>query len=346
MMIMPMCYSFVPLTPEILKNSMKRRQFLTLLGAAAATWPLVTRAQQAMPVIGYLASGSPDNAKDLILAFRRGLTEAGYDEGRNVAIEYRWGDGYSRLAEMAADLVARRVAAIVAAGGVPTAQAAKAATTTIPIIFAVGGDPVAFGIVPSLNRPAGNITGITNFNHELGPKRLEMLNEMMPGAKRIGLLVNPSTALADPASDDARKAAQTMGFQVEILRATNEQEIEQAFAKMATMRADALVIGADAYFAGKSERLAALAARDALAAVGSFRVFAHAGGLMSYGASLVDQYRLMGDYTGRILAGAKPAELPVQQSTKLELVINLKTAKTLGITVPATLLGRADEVIE
>jgi ABC-type uncharacterized transport system substrate-binding protein len=325
---------------------MRRREFITVIGGAAAAWPLGTRAQQAVPVIGYLASGLPNSARDPTQAFRRGLSEAGYDEGRNVTIEYRWGDGYGRLAEMAVDLVQRRVAAIVAAGGVPSAQAAKAATTTIPIIFAVGGDPVTFGLVPSLNRPSGNITGITNLNLELGQKRLELLHEMMPGAKRIGLLVNSATALADPMSDDARKAAQSMGFQIEILRATNEQEIDQAFATMAAMHADALVVGADAYFAGKSERLAALAARNALASIGSFRVFAGAGGLMSYGASLVDQYHLMGGYTGRILAGAKPADLPVQQSTKLELVINLKTAKTLGITVPQALLARADEVIE
>jgi len=324
---------------------MKRREFFGLLGGVAV-WPLAARAQQAMPVIGYLGSGLPNKNTETMQAFRRGLSEAGYDEGRNVAIEYRWSNGYTGLSEMASDLVKRNVAAIVAGGGVPAAQAAKAATTSIPIVFAVGADPVEFGIVPSLNRPAGNITGVTNFNLELGQKRLELLHEMMPDAKRIGLLVNPETALAHPLSDEARAAAQTMGLEVHILRAASEQEIDRAFAELAGRRADALIIGADAYFAARSEQIAALAARNALAVVGSFRVFARLGGLMSYGASLVDQYRSVGAYTGRILAGAKPADLPVQQSTKVELIVNLKTAKVLGVTVPVALLGRADEVIE
>ncbi|THD63388.1 MAG: ABC transporter substrate-binding protein [Bradyrhizobium sp.] len=324
---------------------MKRRQFMTLLGGAAA-WPLAVRAQQTMPVIGYLSSGAPDKTTDPMQAFRRGLSEAGYDEGRNVAIEYRWGDGYGGLVEMASDLVQRKVAAIVAAGGVPSAQAAKAATSTIPIIFAVGGDPVAFGIVSSLNRPSGNITGVTNFNLELGQKRLELLHEMMPGARRIGLLVNPATALADPLSDDARAAAQTMGLQLHVLRAANEQEIEKAFAELAALRADALIIGADAYFGSRSQQLASLAARNALAAVGSFRFFARAGGLISYGGSVVDQFHSVGVYTGQVLAGKKPADLPVQQSTRVELAINLKTAKILGLDIPASILARADEVIE
>jgi putative ABC transport system substrate-binding protein len=323
---------------------MKRREFIGLLAGAA--WPLGARAQQAMPVIGYLGSGLPNKNSETIQAFRRGLSEAGYDEGRNVAIEYRWSNGYAGLSETASDLVRQNVAAIVAGGGVPSAQAAKAATTTIPIIFAVGADPVAFGIVSSLNRPSGNITGVTNFNLELGQKRLELLHEMMPGATRIGLLVNPATALAHPLSDDARAAAQMMGLEVHVLRAANEQEIEQAFSQLAALRADALIIGADAYFAARSEQLAALAERNTLAVVGSFRVFARRGGPMSYGASVADQYHSVGVYTGQILAGKKPADLPVQQSTKVELIINLKSAKALGITVPVSLLGRADEVIE
>jgi putative ABC transport system substrate-binding protein len=333
-------------TPQDLEVIMRRRQFISLLGGAVAV-PLTARAQQAaMPVIGYLSSGSGDKNAEPIQAFRRGLSEAGYDEGRNVAIEYRWSDGYAGLSGMASDLAQRKVTAIVAAGGVPSALAAKAATTTIPVIFAVGGDPVALGIVSSLNRPSGNMTGITNFNLELGQKRLELLHEMLPGATRIGLLVNPSTSLADPMSEEARAAAQTMGLKIQVLRATSEQEFEQAFAELAALRAEALVIGADALFAAKSEKLAGLASRHALAAVGSFPIFTRAGGLMSYGGSVVDQYHSMGVYTGRILAGAKPADLPVQQSTKVALIINLKTAKALGITVPVSLLGRADEVIE
>jgi putative ABC transport system substrate-binding protein len=329
---------------------MRRREFIGLVGGTAvfpSLWPLAAQAQTpAMPVIGYLGSGLPNKNTETMQAFRRGLSEGGYDEGRNVAIEYRWSNGYAGLTEMASDLVRQNVAAIVAAGGVPAAQAAKAATTTIPIVFAVGADPVAFGIVPSLNRPSGNITGVTNFNLELGQKRLELLHEMMPGAKRVGLLVNPETALAHPLSDEARAAAQMMGLEVHVLRAASEQDIDRAFAELAALRADAMIIGADAYFAARSEQIAALAARNALAVVGSFRVFARLGGLMSYGASVVDQYHSVGVYTGRILAGAKPADLPVQQSTKVELIVNLKTAKALGITVPVSLLGRADEVIE
>jgi putative ABC transport system substrate-binding protein len=279
-------------------------------------------------------------------AFRRGLGEAGYQEGRNVAIEYRWGDGYGRLAEMASDLVQHKVAALVAVGGVPSAQAAKAATSTIPIIFAVGGDPVAFGIVSSLNRPSGNITGVTNFNHELGQKRLELLHEMIPGATRIGLLVNPATALADPTSEGAQTAAQAMGLRLHILQAGNEQEIVTAFAELATLHADALIVGADAYFAGRSEQIASLAVRNRLAVAGSFRNFARAGALMTYGGSLDDQFHSVGVYTGQILAGKRPADLPVQQSTKLELTVNLKTAKTLDLDIPASILARADEVIE
>jgi putative tryptophan/tyrosine transport system substrate-binding protein len=324
--------------------AIRRREFIALIGGAV--WPLAAVAQHTLPVIGYLSSGSPDTASPSMQAFRRGLGDAGYEEGRNVAIEYRWGDGYGRSAEMASDLVQRKVAVLVAVGGVPSAQAAKAATSTIPIIFAVGGDPVAFGIVSSLNRPSGNITGVTNFNHELGQKRLELLHEMMPRATTVGLLVNPATALADPTSDSARTAAQAMGLRLEVLQAANEQEIATAFAELTTLHADALIVGADAYFAGRSEQIASLALHQALAVVGSFRNFARAGALMTYGGSLDDQFHSVGVYTGQILAGKRPADLPVQQSTKLELTINLKTAKTLGIDISSSLLARADEVIE
>ncbi len=324
--------------------AIRRREFIALIGGAV--WPLAASAQQNLPTIGYLSSGTPDKTSPSLKAFRRGLSDTGYEEGRNVAIEYRWGDGYEHSAEMASDLVRRQVAVIVAVGGVPSAQAAKAATVTIPIIFAIGGDPVGFGIVSSLSRPAGNITGVTNFNHELGQKRLELLHEMMPGATRVGLLVNPATALADPMSESARAAAQAMGLELHILQAANEQEIATAFTGLAAVHADALIVGADAYFAGRSEQIASLAVRNGLAVVGSFRNFARAGALMTYGGSLDDQFHSVGLYTGQILAGKKPADLPVQQSTKLELIVNLKTAKALGLEIPASVLARADEVIE
>jgi putative tryptophan/tyrosine transport system substrate-binding protein len=324
---------------------MQRREFIGLVGGAAA-WPVAARAQQAVPVIGFLSSGLPDTNAEPIQAFRRGLSEAGFEEGRNVVIEYRWANVYAGLSEIASELVQRKAAVIVAAGGVPTALAAKAATTSVPIVFAVGGDPVALGIVDSLNRPSGNVTGTTNFNLELSQKRLELLHEMLPAARRIALLVNPSTSLAHPMSEEARAAARAKGIEVQILSATTEQEIDRAFIELAAQQADALIVGADAYFATRSTQLAELAARHALPAVGSFRFFTRAGGLMSYGGSVLDQYHSVGVYTGRILAGAKPADLPVQQSTKVELIINLKTAKVLGIKVPNSLLGRADEVIE
>jgi putative tryptophan/tyrosine transport system substrate-binding protein len=253
-----------------------------------------------------------------------------------VAIEYRWGDGYERLSEMASDLVRRKVAVIVAAGGVPSAKAARAATDATPVVFNVGGDPVAFGIVKSLNRPGGNITGVTNFNFELKQKRLKLLHAMVPEATRVALLVKPATPLAQPMAKDVGAAAQDMGLQLHIVRAASEQEMDDAFASMAQDRIQALVVGADAYFAAKSELLATLVTRGALAAIGSFPRFARAGGLMSYGANAYEQWRLLGLYSGRILSGAKPAELPVLQSTKVELVINLKTAKALRIAVPVS----------
>jgi putative ABC transport system substrate-binding protein len=324
---------------------MRRREFVGLMGGAAA-WPVMARAEPGKPVIGFLSLGTLEQAGPLLRAFRSGLGEGGLVEGRNVAIEFRWGDSNDRLAAMASDLVQRKVTAIVTAGPVSTAKAAKAATDTIPIIFAVGGDPVAFGIVDSFNRPGGNITGVTNLNFELGQKRLELLHEMIPGATRIALLVNPTTPLAEPMTKDLATAATSMGLELRIERATSEQEIDNAFAAFADWRAQGLVIGADAYFNVESEQLAALVARHALAAIGSFPRFPRAGGLLSYGGDTAELWRLLGLYTARVLSGEKPADLPVQQSPKVELVVNLKAAKALGIAVPMTLLGRADEVIE
>jgi putative tryptophan/tyrosine transport system substrate-binding protein len=332
-------------------RSLRRRDFFCVVGGAAITTSVSWRtgpacAQGAHPVVGFLSSGIPEQSAEGLAAFRAGLSEAGFAEGRNVAIEYRWGDGYERLSEMASDLVRRKVAVIVAAGGVPSAKAARAATDATPVVFNVGGDPVAFGIVKSLNRPGGNITGVTNFNFELKQKRLKLLHAMVPEATRVALLVKPATPLAQPMAKDVGAAAHDMGLQLHIVRAASEQEMDDAFASMAQDRIQALVVGADAYFAAKSEPLATLVTRGALAAIGSFPRFARAGGLMSYGANAYEQWRLLGLYSGRILSGAKPAELPVLQSTKVELVINLKTAKALRIAVPVSLLGRADEVIE
>jgi putative ABC transport system substrate-binding protein len=325
--------------------AMRRREFVGLVGGAAA-WPLIARAEQAKPVIGFLSSGAPQQNVEALNGFHSGLGEGGFVEGRNVSIEYRWGDGYDRLSAMVSDLVQRKVTAIVAAGGVPSAKAAKAATDIIPIIFFIGGDPVAFGIVASLNRPGGNITGVTNLNFELGQKRLQLLHEMVPAATRIALLVNPITPLAEPTAKELEAVASSMGLELHVERATSEHEIENAFSAFAKWCAGALVIGADAYFGARSEQIAALTARDALAAIGSFPRFPRAGGLMSYGGNIPEQWRLLGVYTARVLSGEKPADLPVQQSTKVELIINLKAATKLGITVPVSLLGRADEVIE
>jgi putative ABC transport system substrate-binding protein len=326
--------------------TLKRRNFITLLSSAAA-WPLVARAQQpAMPVIGFLHGASPSKGYvPLVGAFRQGLKEGGYVEGQNIAIEYRWAeDRYDRLPALAADLVQRRVTTIFA-GASPAAQAAKAATTSIPIVFSTAYDPVATGLVANLARPGGNVTGVTDLNVEVGPKRLELLREAVPKAAIVAALINPDNSGAETLSGDLQAAARMLGIQLHILYARAESDFDAVFANLTRLRAGGLVIGADSLFNGHVERLAALTLGHAVPAIYS-RDFAVAGGLMSYGGALTDTYHLGGVYTARILKGEKPADLPVQQSTKVELVINLQTAKAFGITFPLTLLGRAEEVIE
>jgi putative ABC transport system substrate-binding protein len=326
----------------------RRRDFITLVGGATV-WPLATRAQQpAMPVIRFLGAVSPDLYAIRLRAFRQGLKEAGYVEGQNVAIEYRWAEGQNnRLPVLAAELVQRQVAVIVAAGGTPSAFAAKAATTTIPIVFGVAVDPVKVGLVASLNRPGGNLTGVTNLNVEVGPKRLEALRELVPTATIIAVLVNPtSPAIAEPFLRDLRAAARTLGLQLHVLQASTERHFDTVLATLVQLRPGGLVIMPDGFFTAQSNQLATLTVRHAVPAVAQYRPFVAAGGLMSYGSDETEYYRLVGIYAGRIVKGEKPADLPVQQSTKVELILNLKTAKALGLTVPLSLLGRADEVIE
>jgi putative tryptophan/tyrosine transport system substrate-binding protein len=325
---------------------MKRREFLTLLGGAAAAWPGAARAQQpVLPAIGFLNAGSAWEFAYMVAAFRQGLSETGFVEGRNVLVEYRWAEGhYERLPVMAADLVRRQVKVIAANG--PGVQAAKAATTTIPIVFRTSIDPVAAGLVASLNRPGGNITGVASLGVEVGPKRLELMRELVPAASTMAVLINPTSPNAETISKDLQAAASILAVQVHVLHASTEHEIEVAFASAAQLRAGGLVIGNDPLFTSRIEPLAELALRHAVPTIYQFREFVAAGGLMSYGGSVTDEYRLFGIYTGRMLKGEKPADLPVQQSTKIELIINMKTAKALGLTFPLTLLGRADEVIE
>jgi ABC-type uncharacterized transport system substrate-binding protein len=325
----------------------RRREFISLLGGGTA-WPLVARAQQATtPVVGFLNAASADGYRPMTGAFRQGLQESGYVDGQNVTIEYRWAEGRNdRLPDMAADLVHRKVT-VIAATTTPAALAAKAATTTIPIVFETSGDPVRLGLVASLSRPGGNITGVTNLTAEVTPKRLELLHELVPTATVIPLLVNPSnTDLAEIALRASQAAAQTLGLNLHVLNASTERDFDGVFAKVIQLRAGGLVIGADPVFTTRQEQLAALALRHAVPTVYQNRGFVAAGGLASYGGGTTDAYRLAGIYAARILKGEKPGELPVQQTTRVELFLNLKTARHFGLTVPTALLVRADEVIE
>jgi putative tryptophan/tyrosine transport system substrate-binding protein len=327
---------------------MKRREFIKLITGTVAAWPLATWAQQpAMPVIGFINSDSPKGHARELSAFLKGLGESGYVPGQNVAIEYRWADGrVDQLPEMAADLVHRKVA-VVAATSTPAALAAKAATATIPIVFEIGGDPIQLGLVASLSRPAGNVTGITQSNSEITPKRLELLRELLPGARSLALLVNPAEpAIAEPTARETLAAARTLGLQLHVLNASSEADFDGVFAKLRQLQVGGLVIVAGPFFTGHREQLGALTLRHAVPTIFQNREFTAAGGLVSYGSDITDAYRLTGVYTGRVLKGDKPADLPVQQATKVELYINLKTARALGVTVPLPLSGRADEVIE
>jgi ABC-type uncharacterized transport system substrate-binding protein len=328
---------------------MRRRDCIILLGGAIAAWPLVARAQQkAMPVIGILSSASPSWSSGPVMgAVRQGLSEEGYVEGQNLAIEYRFAEGhYDRLPALAAALVGRKVDVIVATSGSPSALAAKGATSTIPIVFRGGADPVSERLVASLARPGGNLTGVAFVVDELTPKRLEMLSGLLPRAGVVALIVNPNNSAAERVVRDVQEAARTIGLQLPVLKASSESEIDTAFASLAQLHVDALVVAADPFLSSRREQFVALAARHAVPAMYAWREFADAGGLISYGSSLTTAYRLVGTYAGKVLKGAKPADMPVQQPTTYELVINLKTAKALGLTVPEAMLTRADEVIE
>src|SRR6516165_8113053 len=325
---------------------MKRRAFIVMFGAATATCPLAGGAQQkATPVIGWLSSGSPDPFAPLAVAFGQGLSETSYVAGQNVAIEYRWADGrYDRLPALAADLVVRKVD-LIAADGIPAALAAKTATSTIPIVFGVG-DPVDLGLVASLARPGGNLTGVSTMAPELSPKRLELLSELVPQVGVIALLVNPNNSNTQHIIGDMQEAARAKGVQLHILQASRDSEIDAAFATLVELHAGALVIGGDPFFANRREQLVTLAANHGVPAIYQSREFVEAGGLISYGLNFTAAFRLVGVYAGKILKGAKPDDLPVQQPTTFELVVNLKTAKDLGLTIPPSILARADEVIE
>jgi putative tryptophan/tyrosine transport system substrate-binding protein len=329
---------------------MRRRDFIALIGGAAAAWPVAARAQQsAMPVIGYLGSSSFErSAGRSLLNFKRGLAETGYIEDRNVTVEYRWADDqYERLPALAAELVKRRVAVLVAAGS-PAALPAKAATTVVPTVFMVGSDPVELGLVASLNRPGGNLTGVAYLNAEVAPKRLELLHQFVPASKSIALLVNPANPVvaAEAQAKELEAAVRTLGLQLPLVKASNALEIEEAFSALVRDRVDALQIGVDPLFGNHIDQLVALATRHKVPTIYPWREFTAAGGLMNYGASIPDAFRQVGVYTGQILKGAKPSDLPVQQPTKLQFVLNLKAAKAIGLEFPAKLLALADEVIE
>jgi putative ABC transport system substrate-binding protein len=326
----------------------KRREFITLLGGAAAL-PIAARGQQrALPVIGLLIGGSPNASEYLVSAFHKGLNETGYVEHQNVGFDYRWAEGqYDRLPALAADLVRRRVSVIAALGGPPQALAAKATNTTIPIVFQVGADPVEMGLVNSLNRPGGNLTGVTSLNLEVGPKRLQLIHELLPNATSVALLINPTNAInSDAETKGLEPAAQALGLHLNVLHANSDRDLDGVFTTLAEQRGSGLVIGPDPFLQSRTEQIAMLAARYAVATVTPYREFAVAGGLVSYGGDVAESWRLAGIYTGRVLKGERPADLPVQQVTKVELIINLKTAKALGLTVPTALLVRAEEVIE
>jgi putative ABC transport system substrate-binding protein len=323
---------------------MRRREFITLFGGTAATWSFAARAQSAMPVIGFLSSTSPEVYAVRLRAFAQGLKEEGYVDGQNVTIEYRWaGDQEDRLPMLAAELVQRRVT-VIAAGGTPSSMAAKAATATIPVVFETASDPVRLGFVASLNRPGGNLTGVTNLNVEVGQKRLELLRELLPAATVIAVLVNASApALTEQFMRDLQAAAPALGMQLHVMQASTDRDLDTVFA---TMRAEALLIGPYLFFNSRAKQLGVLSLRHLVPAISTYRSYVEAGGLMSYGADEAETYRLVGIYTGKILKGVKPGDLPVQRATKVKLTINLKTAKALGIAVPLALSGRADELIE
>ena len=327
---------------------MRRREFITLLGGVTAAWPLTTRAQQpGMPVIGFISSRSSAEAAYATAAFHRGLKDLGYVEGDNIAIEYRWADGaYDRLPALAADLVRRRVAVIAATGGSLSGLAAKAATSSIPIVFVAGEDPVALGLVTSINRPGGNATGVYIFLSEMDAKRMELLRELVRNPALIAVLLNPTFTRFEATSKEIAEAARAAGQRIDVIEARNEREIHSAFKRIEQLQPQALLVGSDPFFNARREQVITLANHYGIPAIYELREFAAAGGLMSYGTSLTEAYRQVGVYTGRILKGEKPADLPVVQSTKFELVINLKTAKALGVEIPPTLLARADEVIE